>query len=173
MSDSLQPGLHSPWNSQASILEYCHRSSQPRIQPGSSTSQPDSLPTEPPGKPKNTRVCSLSLHSSGSSWPRNGSGSPAFRQIFYQLSYQEALLRNNLRQKSFRLGTLVCSKSKPDWMLSLSLCSHQAEVQFFHRLFLLTIKHVFHLLKKKKTCNIIIPTVSPLMTFFYLSGQIR
>ena len=42
----------------------------PGIEPRSPALQVDSLPAEPPGKPKNTGVGSLSL-SSGSSLPRN------------------------------------------------------------------------------------------------------
>ena len=60
---------------QARILEWVaipfpRGSSQPRDRPRSPTLQVDSLPTEPPGKPKNTGVGSLSLLQ-GSSQPRN------------------------------------------------------------------------------------------------------
>ena len=58
-----------PWTEsilQARILEWVAMpssmgSSQPRDQPRSPTLQVDSLPSEPPGKPKNTGVGSLSL----------------------------------------------------------------------------------------------------------------
>ena len=51
---------------QARILEwvpvpFSRGSSQPGIEPRSPTLQENSLPTEPPGKPKNTGVGSLSL----------------------------------------------------------------------------------------------------------------
>ena len=51
---------------QAGILEwvampFSRGSSRPGIEPRSPTLQADSLPTEPPGKPKNTGVGSLSL----------------------------------------------------------------------------------------------------------------
>ena len=49
------------------------RSSQPSDQTQSFASQEDSLPSEPPGKPKNTGVGSLSL-SKGSSRLRNRTG---------------------------------------------------------------------------------------------------
>ena len=43
------------------------------IEPRSLTLQVDSLPSEPPGKPKNTGVCSYTFFG-GSSWPRNQTG---------------------------------------------------------------------------------------------------
>ena len=51
---------------QARILEwvafpFSRGSSQPRIEPRSPAVQADSLPVEPQGKPKNTRVGSLSI----------------------------------------------------------------------------------------------------------------
>ena len=60
----------------------------PRIEPRSTALQADSLPAEPPGKPKNTEVGSLSLFqqifpSQESNW-----GLLHCRQILYQLSYQ-------------------------------------------------------------------------------------
>ena len=74
VSDSLWPhGLYSPWNSLGQntglplfilpwrIIPFSRRSSQPRDQTRSPTLQADSLPAEPPGKPKNTAVGSLSL----------------------------------------------------------------------------------------------------------------
>ena len=69
MSDSLQPqGLNSPWSSPGQN-EYWRREPfispgdlpNPGIKPRFPTLQVDSLPAEPPGKPKNTGVGSLSL----------------------------------------------------------------------------------------------------------------
>ena len=68
MSDSLQP----PWTaalqtlsvlggSPGKKLEWAAVPSNPGIEPRSLASQVDSLPSEPPGKPMNTGVCSLSL----------------------------------------------------------------------------------------------------------------
>ena len=59
------------------------------IEPRSTTLQVDSLPSEPPGKPKNTEVVSLSLlqgifQNQESNW-----GLLHCRWILYQLSYQE------------------------------------------------------------------------------------
>ena len=60
VSDSLHPhGLYSPWNSpgqktEAVAIPFSKGSSQPRDQTQISQLQADSLPAEPPGKPKNT-----------------------------------------------------------------------------------------------------------------------
>ena len=68
VSDSLQPhGIYSPWNStdqntgvdSLSLLQ--GNLPNPGIEPRSPALQADPLPAEPQGKPKNTRVGSLSL----------------------------------------------------------------------------------------------------------------
>ena len=68
MSDYLWPhGLYSPWNSPGQNTGVGSLSllpgdlPNPGIKPRSPTLQVDSLPAEPPGKPKNTGVGSLSL----------------------------------------------------------------------------------------------------------------
>ena len=67
MSDSLQPyGPYTPWNSPGQNTEwvafpFSMDLPNPGIKPRSPTLQADSLPVEPPGKPKNTGVGSLSL----------------------------------------------------------------------------------------------------------------
>ena len=62
----------------------------PGIEPRSPASQADYLPSEPPGKPKNTRVGSLSLlEGDFPTWESN-QGLMHCRQILYQLSYREA-----------------------------------------------------------------------------------
>ena len=65
MSDSLQPhGLYSPWNSPGQNTRPFPSPGalpNPLIEPRSPALQVDSLPAEPPGKPKNTGVGSLSL----------------------------------------------------------------------------------------------------------------
>ena len=78
---------------QARILEWVampssRGSSSPGIEPKSPTLQADSLPSEPPGKPKNTGVSSLSLLQG--IFPTQGSnpGLLRCRQILYQLNYQ-------------------------------------------------------------------------------------
>ena len=63
-------------------------SSDPGIELGSPALQADSLPAEPPGKPKNTRVGRLSfLQRTFQSQESNGL-LPHCRQILYQLSHQ-------------------------------------------------------------------------------------
>ena len=77
MSDSLRPcELYSPWNSLGQYtgvgsLPFSRDLPNPGIKPRSSTLQVDSLQAEPQGKPKNTRVNSLSPYSRRSSQARN------------------------------------------------------------------------------------------------------
>ena len=61
---------------------------KPGIEPKSPTLQVSSLPFEPPGKPKHTGVCSLSLLQG--ILPSQGSnlGPPLCRRILYQLSHK-------------------------------------------------------------------------------------
>ena len=59
-----------------------------RIEPRSPTLQEDSLPSEPPGKPKNTGVGRLSLLQGIFLTRELSQGFLHCRQIFYQLSYQ-------------------------------------------------------------------------------------
>ena len=67
----------------------------PGIEPRSTALQVDSLPAEPPGKPKNTGVGSLSLPVAYQEdlqqiflTQKSNQGLPRHRQILYQLSYQ-------------------------------------------------------------------------------------
>ncbi|CAI9164602.1 unnamed protein product [Rangifer tarandus platyrhynchus] len=60
----------------------------PGIKRRSLTWQADSLPAEPPGKPKNTRVGSLSLHQGIFPTQELNWGLLHCRWILYQLSYQ-------------------------------------------------------------------------------------
>ena len=57
------------------------------IEPRSPTSQADSLPSEPPGKPKNTGVGSLSLLQGIFLTKESNRGLLHCRRILYQLSY--------------------------------------------------------------------------------------
>ena len=63
----------------------------PGIKPRSPTLQVDSLPTEPPGKPKNTGVGSLSLLQG--IFPTQGSnpGLLHYRRVLYQLSHKGSI----------------------------------------------------------------------------------
>ena len=60
------------------------------LNPGMEPRSPevDSLPSEPPGKPKNTGVGSLSLLQESFLTQESNRGLLHCRQIFYQLSYQ-------------------------------------------------------------------------------------
>ena len=60
------------------------------IKPRSPTLQVDSLSAEPQGKPKNTRVCSLSLFQWIFLTQESNQGLLHCRQILYQLSYQRS-----------------------------------------------------------------------------------
>ena len=78
---------------QARILEWVampssRGPSSPGIEPKSPTLQADSLPSEPPGKPKNTGVSSLSLLQAIFLTQGSKRGLLHCRQILYQLSYQ-------------------------------------------------------------------------------------
>ena len=94
-SNSLSPyGLHSPRNSPGQNTGVSEVFPSPRdlpnpgIEPRSPTLQADFLPVEPPGKPKNTRVGSLSLLQWIFSTQESNRGLLHFRQILFQLSYQ-------------------------------------------------------------------------------------
>ena len=92
MSNSLWlHGLYKPWNSlgqNTGVLPSPGDLPNPGIEPRSPTVQVEFLPAEPPGKPKNTEVGSLSLLqwiflTQESNW-----GLLHCRWILYQLSYQ-------------------------------------------------------------------------------------
>ena len=63
----------------------------PGIEPRSPALQADSLPSEPPGKPKNIGVGSLSLLQGIFLTQESNWGLLHCRRIFYQLSYQGSL----------------------------------------------------------------------------------
>ena len=60
----------------------------PRIEPRSPALKENSLSAEPPGKPKNTAVCSLCLLQQIFPTQESNQGLLCCRQILYQLSYQ-------------------------------------------------------------------------------------
>ena len=84
--------LYSPWNSPGPNAEvgfpFSRGSSQPKIEPRSPTFQTDSLPAEPQGKPKNTKVGSLSLLQGIFPTQELNWDLLHCRHILYQLSYQ-------------------------------------------------------------------------------------
>ena len=96
MSDSLRPHeLYSPWNSPGqttgvgslSLLQGIFPTN-PGIEPRFHSLQVDSLPAEPPGKPKNTGVGSLSLLQGIFPTKELNRGLLRCRWILYQLSYE-------------------------------------------------------------------------------------
>ena len=100
MSNSLGPhGLYIPWNSPGQKTGVGSRSLPLRdlpnsgIEPKSPALQVDSLPSEPPGKPKNTGVGSLSLLQWTFLTQESNQGLLQSRQILYQLSYQGSIFK--------------------------------------------------------------------------------
>ena len=67
----------------------------PGIKPRSPTLQVDSLPSKPPGKPKNTGVGSLSLLQGIFPTQELNWGLLNCRKILYQLIYQDAIIFNH------------------------------------------------------------------------------
>jgi len=61
----------------------------PGIKPRSPTLQVDSVPSEPPGKPKNTGMGRLSLLQLIFPAQKSNQGLLHYRQILYQLNYRE------------------------------------------------------------------------------------
>ena len=91
--DCSPPGSSVHGIRQAKILEWLAMPSsrglpKPGIKPRSPTLQADSLPCEPPGKPMNTRVGSLSLLQGIFLTQELNCGLLLCRRILYQLSYQ-------------------------------------------------------------------------------------
>ena len=68
----------------------------PRIKPRSPALQADSLPAEPQGKPKNTRVGGLSLPQWSFPTQESNRGLLHRRRILYQLSYQGSPIMGTL-----------------------------------------------------------------------------
>ena len=77
----------------------------PGTEPGSSTLQADSSPAEPPGKPKNTGVGSLSLLQGIFQTQESNRGLLHSRQILYQLS--------NVNICTLPLVQVTCSPLSP------------------------------------------------------------
>ena len=71
----------------------------PGIKPMSPAFQADSLLSEPPGKPKNTGVGSLCLLQGIFPTQESNRGFLHYRQILYQLSYQEAIATHSYNCK--------------------------------------------------------------------------
>ena len=94
VSSSLRPhGLYNPWNSpgqNTGVEPFPSPGDLPNpvIEPRSPALQVDSLPAEPQGKPKNTRVGSLSLLQGIFPTQETNQRLLHCRRILYQLSYQ-------------------------------------------------------------------------------------
>ena len=76
----------------------------PAIKPSFPTLQTDSLPCDPPWKPKNTGVGSLSLLQQIFPSQESNQGLLHFRQILYQLSYQGSPGHCLLNQERITFG---------------------------------------------------------------------
>ena len=95
VSNSLRPhGLYSPWNSPSQNTEVGSHSltpgdlPNPGVKPRSPALEADSLPSEPPGKSKNTGLGNLSLFQQIFVTQESNQGILHCRWILYQLSYQ-------------------------------------------------------------------------------------
>ena len=112
VSNSLRPnGLYSPWNSPGQNTGVGNLSllqgdlPNPGIKTRSPSLQADTLPAEPPGKPKNTGVGSLPLlqwifPTQGSNW-----GLLHCRQILYHLNTQGSPITS---LNVFKVKMLTC-----------------------------------------------------------------
>ena len=94
----------------------------PGTEPRSPALQADSLLSEPPGKPKNIGVGSLSLLQWIFLTQESNRGLPCCRRILYQQSYQGIPLKNY----SLVLATCYCLAQVPRWGVSVSLWSLKA-----------------------------------------------
>ena len=96
---------------QARLLEWvAMESSQPRNQTRSPTLQVDLLPSEPPGKPKNTGVGILSLLQGIFSTQESNQGLLHCRWILYQLSCQRSPRIKIQHTKTYRRLQNQCSE---------------------------------------------------------------
>ena len=102
---TLQPHrLYSPWNSPGQPFPSSGDLPNPGIEPRSPSLLVDSLPTEPPGKPKNTGVGSLSLLQQMFLTQESNWGLLHCRRILYQLSYEGSSSR--MRNLSLERGQI-------------------------------------------------------------------
>ena len=92
----------------------------PGIKPRSPALQPNSLPSEPPEKPQNTGVDSLSIFQGNFLTQESNRGLLHYRQILYQLSYQGSILGLKRRKPVLRLK---CVKYKYLLVIVLSCLS--------------------------------------------------
>ena len=95
----------------------------PGIEPSSPALQADSLPAEPPGKPKNTGVGSLSLLQWIFPTQESNCGLLHYRWVLYQLGYQESL-KPYFAAKSCCQGWLSVCPGHTSPLLCFTTCSH-------------------------------------------------
>ena len=88
--------------------------SNPGIEPRSPTLRANSLPTEMPGKPKNTRLGSLSLLQGILPTQESNRGLLHCRWILYQLSYQGS--PTSLQGSTIVITILKTGKAKKRWL---------------------------------------------------------
>ena len=98
-------------------------SSQPRDEPRSPALQADSLPAEPPGKPQNTGVGSLSLLQWIFPTQESNCGLLHYRCVLYQLGYQGSL-KPYFAAKSCCQGWLSVCPGHMSPLLCFTTCSH-------------------------------------------------
>ena len=107
--DCSSPGSSVHGDSPARVLQwvaipFSRGSSQPRDWTQVSCIAADSLPSEPPGKHKNTGVDSLSLLQGTFPTQESNQGLQDCRRIFYQLSYQESPIWDIFTLKKKKTG---------------------------------------------------------------------
>ena len=92
----------------------------PGIEPRSPSLQADSLPSEPPGEPKNTGMGSLSLLQGFFPTQEQNLGLVHCRQILYQLNYQASnvcvscsVMSDSLQPHGQQLTRLLCPQVSP------------------------------------------------------------
>ena len=98
---------HAYWSGQPSLSP--GDLPNPEIKPRSSSLKADSLPAEPPGKPMNNGVHSLSLFQGISLTQELNWGLLHCRRILYQLSYQESPSRVQPRLKGYVRSLRTCA----------------------------------------------------------------
>ena len=117
-------------------MPYSRGSSQPRMEPRSLALQADSLPSEPPGKLKNTGVGSLSLLQGIFPTQESKRGLLHCRRILYQLSYQATGSLQKLHRSMQNVWIYKKAQSKNKTKHHLQLHSPERDHQSGQLLFL-------------------------------------
>ena len=105
----------------------------PGIECRSPTLQADSLPSEPPGKPKNSGVGSISLIQGNFPTQESNRGLPHCKQILYQLSYlgspNTSLMCCNLDTVNIESTCLASDKADTEQTTLISNTRNQSYLQ--------------------------------------------